>query len=663
MSRHRSQQSDEYTFDPSTYLGESDYEEKNGSNTQDNTPSRRPSMKRILSVQHRRIELLMQANKEKEERLEKLEKKLNDQQVQKKEGIYWLQLQLDTARREKDAAEERMAELQADLQHIVHMEEKTPTPEESGDAELHQKLQKYETTMGVMENQLTMIKTSSGEVIKTLKEEIADLMDQNSRMEVDLLNQISTLDREKQRAELEFELRLNEKDETIAHLQSQKINDVQVSPSDIKALQEEVKKLRLFKQFAEEAGEKERAESNELIHRLKEGEKKLQRELDAAMEDLKVLRSKGGIREAAKVLDRVAQEREAINSDMDRVGTIWELADASISYLEGTIDQLRPIDAATGKVNQKKMLTTLESASLLHGEIKVSLLLIELKLRNQLQCLKNDKLTLGSEAPSDEEVIKKMEEIQKDALTALQQVETTLTEQMKELEETALKDTAQMKIALQERVKTLEEMKTEYSVLEGEISQLKLSNHDSVGDIGNSSSSGEQAVKGRNDGQVVAVSSPVMNQLHAEIVRIVDRIQEKNATILSLKKELEEHKAREENLRKELKRALRNNNAGGLQTPTKSKTKKIISPEKKQLLLHSGISSPTKSGVKTPLKVKDSLSARYGITQSPASATMPHTPNSSIRPLQPSPREISRPRFSPGSPPLTSQPELTNAAE
>lgn len=625
-------------------------------------------MEKILLIQGKRIKMLLEANRAKEERMQALEKELHHQKVQHKEGIYWLQLQLDTARREKDAAEERLAELQADLHQMLQVEK--AAQKEGGDdgdvddddkAEMNQKLQKCETSLGVMENQMSMIKTSCGEVIKTLKEEIADLMEERSRMEVDLLNQLSTLDSEKKQAELEYDLRLSEKDEIIERMQT-KSGVKGASSSEMKLLKQELEKLHEMKECTEELAQKERMEADEVIHWLKEDKARLQRQLEASADDISLLQSELNSKDAIAVLDRVTHERESINESMSRVTAVWELAEASISNLEDAMDQLRPTDDEEVCGDREKMLSTLESASLLHGQIRVSLLLIELKLRNQLECLKNDKLTMGEAAPSDHDVTKTMEEIQKDALTALSQVETALSKQMIQLKETALKEAAETKEELRERVKKLEQIKEEYKRLETEIAQLKDSNQGSDGFVAASSSEGEHSGSKKEENAVLSISNPVMIQLHEEVIRIAERIQEKNKTIASLREELEDHKSRGENLRKELKRSLRANHASqnvsrsAPHTPTKvlspssgTKTipKKITSADRKHLSSPLSLQSPTK----TPVKVKDALSARYGAGKSPVSAANSlYTPNSSIKPLQPSPREISRPRHSPTSP-------------
>jgi len=626
-------------------------------------------MDKIIRMNNKRMQLLLESNKEKDERLEQLEQELHRQKVQNKEGIYWLQLQLDTARREKDAAEERMAELQNDLQQMLKMEPASPAKEEgelwtpdANTADLQEKLKKYETAMAVMENQVAMVNTSCGEVVKTLKEEIADLMEDRTHMELDLLNQLSALDNEKRRVQLDYEVQLQMKNETIERLRSQGSLNLATS-SDVDDLEEEVILLQSMKQKAEELLERERAESEEVIHRLEEEKASLERKLEAAADDLAVLRSGPNSKDAVQVLERIAQEREAINTSMVRVSTVWELADSSILSLENTMDQLRPTDDTEVKDDLERMLSTLESASLVHGQIKVSLLLIELKLRNQLQCLKSDRLTMGWAAPSDQEVNRSMEEIQKDALTALSEVEAALSSQMHQLEETALKETKELKDMLQERVEKLAEIQEQYRELEAEVSRLKSSNQDS-------SEEEKSAENGKLEKNKILVSAPVMNQLHSEVVRIVERIQEKNETIASLKAELEEHKTREEKLKKELKRVLRANTAigsnipkdvgVGQKLPARTRSMEVSPKSKKQTAAvdveqKKKLPSPTQfqSPKKTPVKLIEVVSPRRSSSgQSPVLSTPVLTPTSGIRPLQPSRREITKPKYSPGAPPF-----------
>ena len=480
--------------------------------------------------------------------------------------------------------------------------------------------------MGVLENQITMMKTSCGEVVKTLKEEIADLMEDRTQMELDLLNQLSKLDNEKRRAELDFQLQLQVKDETIERLRSHH-GDIKVAAStDVEELEEEIRRLRELNRQAKDTIERERSEADQMIHQLEEEKTRLERKLEAASDDLDVLRHGQNAKETIQVLERISKEREAVNLSMTRVASVWELADASVSNLEDVMDQLRPHDTTEVTGDREKVLSTLESASLVHGQIKISLMLIELKLRNQLQCLKNHKMTMGWSASNDQEMTRTMEEIQQGALTALSQVEAALSNQMYELEQKALKETAELKDQLRDRLENLSQMQEEYNELVGQVSKLRTSNNGSDCFVETPSSS----QNGKPEENKIAVSQPVLNQLQAEIIRIVERIQAKNDIIASLKKELEEHKVREENLKKELKRVLRANTAAAaLAKETaaaaviKSKVKKEQSPfeeQQKQKLV------PPMTPVKSPMKLKKvvlSNADTYQVKRYPFSKTDP----------------------------------------
>jgi hypothetical protein len=151
-----------------------------------------------------------------------------------------------------------------------------------------------------------------------------------------------------------------------------------------------------------------------------------------------------------------------------------------------------------------------------------------------------------------------------------------------------------------------------------------------------------------------------MNQLQMEVIRIVQRIQAKNDIIASLEKELQEHKVREENLKKELKRVLRASTATAALAKEKSGAEMGRSTIKKQIPLDqqklTEPTTPTKSPaklkkalspIKTPMKSKDLVSPRLTPVRSPVFSGPIHTPTSAIRPLQPSRREIAKPRYSP----------------
>ena len=91
--------------------------------------------------------------------------------------------------------------------------------------------------------------------------------------------------------------------------------------------------------------------------------------------------------------------------------------------------------------------------------------------------------------------------------------------------------------SLKHRDQSLAELRSHQAELEAELSTLKKGNHESI--LAN------------------APSDSILNQLQVEVLRVVQRIQERNETIAKLKEDVTAHSKREDNLRKELKRAIR----------------------------------------------------------------------------------------------------------
>ena len=68
------------------------------------------------------------------------------------------------------------------------------------------------------------------------------------------------------------------------------------------------------------------------------------------------------------------QQEDIIVSMLDRVTDIWDRADASVFLsLEGVMDPLRPTDDIQVTEDRERRLSTLETAFLVQGQVKVSL--------------------------------------------------------------------------------------------------------------------------------------------------------------------------------------------------------------------------------------------------------------------------------------------------
>jgi hypothetical protein len=232
----------EHSIDPVLEIGSSSscadkgIEKPYGGEVDFRTATEKSKEENILQIYREKHNVLMEANAEKGERLHHLEKEFNNHNIQHNEGISWLRLQLDTSRREKDAADERIADLQKELRLLnsdrpprtISLDPTITDSVGNGDEKLNSitrlqnRLEKYECSFGIMEYQMAMMKSSSGEIIKMLKEEIASLMEDRSRVELELLNQLSELDDENRRRKLEYTLELHNKDETIETLRNLK---------------------------------------------------------------------------------------------------------------------------------------------------------------------------------------------------------------------------------------------------------------------------------------------------------------------------------------------------------------------------------------------------------------------------------------------------------
>ena len=563
-----------------------------------------------------------------------LRSELGAVQIKHKEECYWLRLEVDNLRKDKEAAEDRMAELYRDMREIDNMNEEhdlmgggaAPVCVDSGYVlHLQSQLSKSMQTMGVLDNQIGMVKRSCDEVVKSLKEEIADVMDDKCRVEMELLNQLAVLDNEKK----------NLKDECEERVSVEK-SKIQCKEEHIAKLKEEIRLLRQIKDgrrgtqngtHENKGGERERGaasvgetvaatashfdnpgpsrtgissrgrESDLLdeIHRLEveidhlrtnnndqNDDKLLALEDTIADQDDQIERlvaEVDGLRqsssdEAEAVLTAVQNNRDDALETLDRIAEYWEKADESIQMLEDVMEELRPVDddpqsSGLREMDRYRTLSTLETATLVHSQIKLSLLLVELKCRNQLTTLRSEVRLVSSgclgcdgggkfcqitalHEESIDEIAEKVDEIQAETMIALKQVEANMTGLIQSLEgggefEAAAED---LRIELGERIDTymymmLQEkfakLEADYEVL---MTKERSSNDDKV------SQTTEFERRSSRDKKMFEL-------LEREVFAVVGKIKDKNKEIAKLTTAAEDHKVRELALKKELKRIMK----------------------------------------------------------------------------------------------------------
>mmetsp|Transcript_12743 Transcript_12743/g.18743 ORF Transcript_12743/g.18743 Transcript_12743/m.18743 type:complete len:512 (-) Transcript_12743:123-1658(-) len=495
------------------------------------------STEMTLKEKDTRIASLERTKLRQEKEILDLRRELGTVEIEHKEQIYWLRMELDKFRQEKEDIEGRMDSLYRNMKemenesHVAEAEAEVPTEPEyvSG---LQAQVKKYTRSLSILEEQNLMVRQSCDETVKNLKEEIAHIMDDKVRMEMDLLNQFASLDSEKRELEIEYEEQVKYKDTIIDDLR--RGVGVPVSSEDKEkeeSMIKEISALRVEREKLEQEIQAERAESNEDILRLEEANALLQRKIDSATSDLGIMHG-GAASETVHILDTMTRDREEIISSLERVAIIWDKADDSMRGLEEVMDKLRPYDESALEGDAERSLSTLETASLVHGQIKVTLLLIEMKLRNQLNMLKNEMVdnVTGVGVVSNLNITERMEEIKEEALAALSHVEDNMANNIKHLE--VRSQGVNLKNAEDQRNMRISQDKAEEDIEQD----------GDCADASNGSSS---------------ISRNTIERLQNEILRVVGRVREKNETILRLKTSIDEYKVRESALKKELKRMMK----------------------------------------------------------------------------------------------------------
>lgn len=510
--------------------------------------------------------------------IEKLQNELNESTVKHAEAVYWLQLELDTTRRAKEAVEDRMSELYRDVQELKYAQPQKKSRPVVPDAEYmeqqNKQMEKYEHILRIMNNQIALMRSSSDALVKSLKNEISDLMDEKVRAELHLMNKLSAIDKEK-----------HELDEKLASAEAaanKATNESSILPSSPNRgdavrppqpprrhksiddddetnllLNEDLKRLRAENQSLKEqvVAPKTDAQADlvrETMQALTIENKRLDSELvserNISRERLvQWTEEKGRLEDEVETLRHneiiLSEERmkemhamrEAATSSLDRVALLWDRADESIQNLEGCMMEVRSSRHHHQDVDQ--LLSVQETASLVHGQIRLSLMLIELKLRNNLACLECDQSVELSLPDNASNLSANLLRLQMEAMNAIKSAEGRVEEQMECLRSQSIEESLTLRELHESKVVDLRQMRIAQELLEGDLSNLQ-----------------QNMGKARTGEAEMFVSQEALETLQDEVLQVVERVKEKNETIGRLTAEIEEHKVRERTLMEELKR-------------------------------------------------------------------------------------------------------------
>jgi hypothetical protein len=493
-----------------------------------------------------------------------LRSEMNGMEVKHKEELYWLKLELDTTRREKEAVEDRIESLYREMQEIdaaapaqsAKSGGKLP-PGRAG--ETNAQLQKYEKMMRVMNNQIGLLRNSSDKLLKTLKDEISSVIDEKGRAELILMNQISDL--EKENRELKVRVQIAEqgqqpppsnKPKDVHRIAPARLasasGDAASNPSDIKKLKDEIRELKQQNQKKND----ELAQSQDSLIKLGDECEALTKVVNELKREVQVVRSSEATQSA---LDRIRTQQEESKALLERVAEIWDQADETVQGLSPLMEKLAPARSndpqasGTSSDDPDRMLSVLETASLVHGQAKVSLMLVELKLRNSLGCIWNDRSHLQPFGSGGDEYAAAFEArlnaAQAEAMAAIEQVRGAVQAQFAHLEAQSEEVTATLTESIESRIGELQRMQSRQSELQQMLTNLRESEQAETREVVNA------------DGSVdMFVSRKVLERLQSEVLLIVDRVREKNEEIARLTATVDELKVRERAFMDELRRMM-----------------------------------------------------------------------------------------------------------
>ncbi|CAJ1942362.1 unnamed protein product [Cylindrotheca closterium] len=500
------------------------------------------SLDDLLRAKLDRIEDLEQEISEKDAEVAKMRQQVVEVEVKRKHQVYSLRLECDTCRREKDATEERLAEVYKDMELLVEPENKSP------DSELEEAKEKFQHALSIKDSQMQMVRTSYDEIIKTLKEEIVEITEAGSQQELVLINQLENLDKEKSEAEEYLMQKVEEKEEAMESLRRRSRDGRSMCSGDVEELENELSALLLDKTNLQEELALEQEKSNEAIRILEQSNTMLEEKVQVLAVDLAVLRA--GVEGVQSTSMTITQE-EDIGTFIDRVAEIRKQTESSVDKLSKIIHsakasmELEDSEVEIGD-DAEMVLSTSEAAALVHDQVNLSLRLIELQLQNRLKLLRNEKYGSGDNIPKDTILVYKMDRVSDDMKLAIAKAEQSFSEQMQQLEEQALHEMKRATKELEHSSESIKQLENENAALRQEINDCK----DTRLASDQQSHSDERA----SEVETLCVNKHTIDQLEMETLRVVAVVRIKNEAIKTLSDELSKYKIRDKELQAQLNR-------------------------------------------------------------------------------------------------------------
>jgi len=389
-------------------------------------------------------------------------------------------------------------------------------------------------TKGTLKSQVALLQASSAEVVASLKEELREIAQAKAQSEMELLNTIGQLE----------------------------------SASSTKSDSDLVKQLKAEKAALQDQLISERKQSKVTVSGLRREKSRLTEQVESMQGDLAVLRASV---DTIHSIDQMKKNQDESLAALDRAAILYEKANANMNSIQEIMDNHEGEESST--------MSTMESASLLQGQVKVALLLIELKLRNTLACLSNDASQI-SIAVTDPGITKLVQKAQKQAGDDMANLAETVDKQMKQLQARSEKEMDQVTAVIEQKMAEMTELQARQGTLEEDIAKL------SVEDLGTWSVTDQ--TRGNPTTELV-VSRKILQRLQTEILNVVKTLKGKQEAIGRLEGTVEEFKVREKTLIVELKRLVSNKSQALLKEGAHASLERLLEEEMEEEVIEEEI--------------------------------------------------------------------------
>jgi chromosome segregation ATPase len=196
------------------------------------------------------ISALEKARAEKHQELQKIERELEEERMQQMKEALVHKIESERIKRQTAHAEERLKALEHDMQDKAAIHEyanliKGVAPKGGVDAQYVQKLQaqlqKAVKKMEATTEEMKALEDGSREVVDQLTAEIAQLVEERCRTELELRKQMDVLQEQKRDTQLEYEKRIRDNLKTLQALRAKAASQVTIDELEAELEESEAK--------------------------------------------------------------------------------------------------------------------------------------------------------------------------------------------------------------------------------------------------------------------------------------------------------------------------------------------------------------------------------------------------------------------------------------